>query len=60
MNDNGKLFADPHIILNRRENFFNHVLHVHEFHDIWQLDIRTAEALVPEPSLAEMEIAIGY
>jgi len=29
-------------------NFFNHVLHVCGFHDIWKMDIRTAVALVPE------------
>jgi hypothetical protein len=35
------------------------VLNVHGVHDIRQMDIHTAEQLVPEPSLVEMKIAIG-
>jgi hypothetical protein len=35
------------------------VLKVHWAHDITQVDIHTAEQLVPEPSLVEVEIAIG-
>jgi hypothetical protein len=35
------------------------VLNVHGVHDVRQMDIRTAEPLVPEPSLVDMEIAIG-
>jgi hypothetical protein len=41
------------------ENFFNQVLNVHGVHDVRQMDIHTAESLVPEPSLVEVEIAIG-
>jgi hypothetical protein len=44
--------------LNRRKNFFNQVLNVHGVHDVRQKDIRTAEPLVPEPSLVEVKIAI--
>jgi hypothetical protein len=32
---------------------------VHGVHDVRQMDIHTAEPLVPEPSLVEVEIAIG-
>jgi hypothetical protein len=35
------------------------VLNVHGVHDVRQMDIETAEPLVPEPSLVEVEIAIG-
>jgi hypothetical protein len=35
------------------------VLNVHGVHDVRQTDIHTAEPLVPEPSLVEVEIAIG-
>jgi hypothetical protein len=35
------------------------VLNVHGIHDVRQMDIHTAEPLVPEPSLVEVEIAIG-
>jgi hypothetical protein len=35
------------------------VLNVHGVYDVRQVDIHTAEPLVPEPSLVEVEIAIG-
>jgi hypothetical protein len=35
------------------------VLNVHGVHDVRQIDIHTAEPLVPEPSLVEVEISIG-
>jgi hypothetical protein len=43
--------ADPQNILNRWKHFFNQVLNVHGVHDVRQMDIHTAEPLVPEPSL---------
>jgi hypothetical protein len=39
--------------------FFNQLLNVHGVHDSRQMDVQMAEPLVPEPSLIEMEIAIG-
>jgi hypothetical protein len=57
--ENGNLIADPLNVLNRWKNFFNQVLNIHGVHDVRQMDIRTAEPLVPEPSLVEVEIAIG-
>jgi hypothetical protein len=57
--ENGSLLADPQNVLNRWKNFFNQVLNVHEVHNVSQKDIHTAEPLVPEPSLVEVEIAIG-
>jgi hypothetical protein len=56
---NGNLIADPQNVLNRWKNFCNQVLNVHGFHDVTQMDIHTAEPLVPEPSLVDVEIAIG-
>jgi hypothetical protein len=35
------------------------VLNVLGVHDVRQMDIHTAEPLVPEPSLVEVKIAIG-
>jgi hypothetical protein len=35
------------------------VLNVHGVHAVKQMDIRTAEPLVPEPSLVKVEVAIG-
>jgi hypothetical protein len=57
--ENGNLLADPQNVLNRWKNSFNQVLNIHGIHDVRQMDIHTAEPLVPEPSLVEVEIAIG-
>jgi hypothetical protein len=57
--ENGNLIAHPQNVLNRWKNFFNQVLNVHGVCDVRQMDIHTAEPLVPEPSLVEVEIAIG-
>jgi hypothetical protein len=57
--ENGNLLADPQNVLNRWKNFFNQVLNVHGVYDVRQMDIHTAEPLIPEPSLVEVEIAIG-
>jgi hypothetical protein len=35
------------------------VLNLHGVHNVRHKDIQTAETLVPEPSLVEVEIAIG-
>jgi hypothetical protein len=56
--ENDDLLADPQNVLNRWKNFFNHVLNVCGVHDVRQMDIHTAEPLVPEPSLVEVEIAV--
>jgi hypothetical protein len=58
-NENGNLIADPQNILNRWKNFFKQVLNVHGVHHVRQMDVHTAEPLVPEPSLVEVQIAIG-
>jgi hypothetical protein len=57
--ENGNLIADPQSVLNRWKNIFNYVLNVQGVHNVRQTDIHTAEPLVPEPSLVEVEIAIG-
>jgi hypothetical protein len=41
------------------KNFFNQVVNVHRVHYMRQIDIHMAEPLVTEPSLVEVEIAIG-
>jgi hypothetical protein len=56
---NGNLIADPQNVLKMWKNFLNQVLNVHGVYDVRQMDIHTAESLVPEPSLVEVEIAIG-
>jgi hypothetical protein len=57
--DNGNLQAHSQNVLNMWKSFFNQLLNVHGVHDVRQMDIHTAEPLVPEPSLVEVEIAIG-
>jgi hypothetical protein len=57
--ENGNLLADTQSVFIRWQNFFNQVLNIHGVHNIRQMNIRTAEPLVPEPSLVEVEIAIG-
>jgi hypothetical protein len=39
--------------------FFNEVLNVYGVHDVRQMSIHTAEPLVPEYSLVELETATG-
>jgi hypothetical protein len=57
--ENGNLLVSPQSVLNRWKNLFNQVLNIHGVHGVRQMDIHTAEPLVPEPSLVEVEIAIG-
>jgi hypothetical protein len=40
------------------ENFYQ-LLNVHNVSDIWQIEVHTAEPLVPGPSHLEVEIAIA-
>jgi hypothetical protein len=57
--ENCNLLADPQSVLNTWKNSFNQVLNVHGVHDVRQLDIHMPEPIVPEPSLIEVEIAVG-
>jgi hypothetical protein len=57
--ENGNLLADPQNVSKRWKNLFNHVLNVHGVHDVRQIDVHTADPLIPEPSLVEVEIATG-
>jgi hypothetical protein len=56
---NGDLLADSHNILNRWKNYFSQLLNVHNVSDVRQIEVRTAEPLVPGPSRLEVEIAIA-
>jgi hypothetical protein len=48
--ENGDLLADSHHILNRLKNYFSYLLKVHNVSDIGQIEIHSAELLVPGPS----------
>jgi hypothetical protein len=56
--ENGDLLADSHNILNRWKNYFSHLLSVHNVSDVRQIEVHTAEPLVPGPSSLEVETAI--
>jgi hypothetical protein len=58
MDEKGDLLADSHNILNRWKNYFSQLLNVHRVSDVRQIEIHTAEPLVPDPSSIEVEIAI--
>jgi hypothetical protein len=57
--ENGDLLADPHNVLNRWKNYFSQLLNVHRVSDVRQINIRTAEPLVPDRRPFEVEIAIA-
>jgi hypothetical protein len=54
----GDLLADPQKILTRWKNYFCQLLNVQGPGSIMQTQIHTAEPFVPEPSAAEVEVAI--
>jgi hypothetical protein len=53
--ENGDLLADSHIILNRWKNYFSQLLNVHRASDVRQIEIHTAETLVPDPTYSKTE-----
>jgi hypothetical protein len=57
--ENGDLLADSHNILTRRKNYFSQLLNVRRVSDVRQIEIHTAEPLVPDSSPFEVEIAIA-
>jgi hypothetical protein len=57
--ENGNLLADFHNILNRWKNYFSQLLNVHNVSDVRQIEVHTAEPLVPGPSRLEVETAIA-
>jgi hypothetical protein len=54
----GYFLADPQKILTRWKNYFSQLLNVQGAGSIGQTENHTAEPFVPEPSAAEVEIAI--
>jgi hypothetical protein len=56
--EKGDLVTDCHNILTRWRNYFSQLLNVHGDNDVKQTEIHTAEPLVPEPSVFEVEVAI--
>jgi hypothetical protein len=56
---NGDLLAESHNILNRWKNYISQLLNVCRVSDVRQIEIDSAEPLVPEPSSSDTEIAIA-
>ena len=56
--DKGDLVADSHRIVARWRNYFFQLFNVHGVKDVGQVEISTADPLVPEPSAFEVELAI--
>jgi hypothetical protein len=57
--ENGDLLADSHNILNRWKNYFPQLLNVRNVSDVRQIEVYTAEPLVPASSHHEVKIAIA-
>jgi hypothetical protein len=53
--ENGDLPGDLHNILNWWKNYFSQLLNVHWVSNVRQIEIHTAEPLVPDPSPSEDE-----
>ena len=56
--EKGDLVADSHSIVDRWRNYFSQLFNVHAVKGVGQAEIHTAEPLVPEPSVSEVELAI--
>jgi hypothetical protein len=57
--ENGDLLAGSHNILNRWKNYVSQLLNVHRISDVKQIEIPTAESLLPDPRPFDVEIAIA-
>jgi hypothetical protein len=55
-NENCDLVEDSHNLLNRWKNYFSQLMNVHNVCDVRQIEVHTAEPLVPGPSRLEVEI----
>jgi hypothetical protein len=55
---NGDNLAVSHCVVNRCWKYFSELFSTHGFYDVRQTEIRTAELLVPEPSAADVEMAM--
>jgi hypothetical protein len=56
--EKGDFVADSHSIMARWRNYFFQLWNVHGANDVRQAEIHTAEPLVPESSVFEVELAI--
>ena len=52
------MVAESHSSLARWRNYFSQIMNIHRIDDVREAEIHTAERLVPEPSVFEVELAI--
>jgi hypothetical protein len=52
------MLADAHNILNRWKNYFSRLLNVHRVSDVRQIEIHTAEPLVPKPVFLGLKLLL--
>ena len=57
-NENEELLTDSNSILNRWKDYFSQLLNVHKDNNVGEIEIQTAELLIPDPTLLEVQIAI--
>ena len=57
-NQNEELLADSNSILNRWKDYLSQLLNVHKDNYVGEIEIQTAEPLIPDLTLLEVEIAI--
>jgi hypothetical protein len=57
--ENGDPLADSHNVLNWWKNYCSQLFNIHRVSDVRQIEIHTAEPLVPYPSPFKAEIAIA-
>jgi hypothetical protein len=56
--ENGDLLEDSNNIFNRWKHYFSQLLNVHRVSDVRQIEIYTADLLVPDSSPFEVDIVI--
>jgi hypothetical protein len=57
--ENGDRLVDPNTIINRWKSYFYQLFHFHNVSGVRQIEIHTAEPLVPGPRYLEVEISIA-
>jgi hypothetical protein len=57
--ENGNLLVESNNILDRSKNYFSQLLGVYNISDIRQIEVHTAEPLVPGSNRLEVEIAVA-
>ena len=57
-NEIEELLVDSNSILKRWKHYFSQLLNMHKGNDVGEIQIQTAEPLIPEPTRLEVEIVI--